>query len=168
VAERAKFPKGSAASAKLQVESHGGDLELIVLTLAGECDFDTVREIDRYLRRSCGPLYYRRHLLLDLDGVTAVDSSFVSFVVTLVRNLHGERKELIITRPKGDVRKIIGMVGLPNVVPVYDSIEEAREALRSARRPLIPPLFDSVGPRPRTSDAAGPRPRASGAAARRP
>jgi anti-anti-sigma factor len=148
VAERAKFPKGSAASAKLQLEGRADGVEVIVLTLTGECNFDTVREIDSYLRRSCGPLYYRRHVLLDLDGVVMVDSSFVSFVVNLVRNLHSERKELIIARPRGYVRKIIGMVGLPNVVPVYDSLEEARETLRSARLPLIPPLFDAVEPRP--------------------
>jgi hypothetical protein len=41
------------------------------------------------------------------------------------------------------VRNVLGAVGLPNVVPVYDSIEEGVEILTSGPLPVIPPSFSA-------------------------
>ena len=119
--------------------------DLPVILLRGEFDFVSVPEIDRFLRRHYGPFYFRRHLLFDLGGVTLVDSSFVGFVMGLVRQLRAERRELVLARPVGHVRRSLAAVGLPNVVPVYDSLDEALCVLLSGRLPIIPPFFD---PRP--------------------
>jgi anti-anti-sigma factor len=137
----------SAAQLDLSVECTAAGEELPVVHLAGELDIDTVPEIDRFLRRRLGPFYHRRHLILDLADVRFVDSSFVGYVVTLVARLHGHGRELLVTRPRGHVRQILGAVGLPNVVPVYDSIDEGVEILASGRLPVIPPAF-SAGPAP--------------------
>jgi anti-anti-sigma factor len=118
--------------------------ELPVVHLAGEFDLDTVPEIDRFLRRRLGPFYHGGHLILDLEGVRFVDSSFVGYLVTLVTRLHENGKELLVTRPRGHVRKVLGAVGLPNVVPVYDSVEEGVEVLLRGRLPVIPPRFTAT------------------------
>jgi anti-anti-sigma regulatory factor len=111
--------------------------------LRGAYDDQTVPEIERLLRRSYGPFFFRRHLIIDLGAVTSVDESFVDFIVALVRRLHGERRELLLTRPVGGVRRSLASVGLPNLVPVYDSPDEAQAVLSTASGPLIPPRFDS-------------------------
>ncbi len=37
------------------------------------------------------------------------------------------------------------MVGLPNLVPVYASLDEALRAVRESASPLIPPAFHVAG-----------------------
>ena len=115
-----------------------------VLELSGDFDLDTVPEIDRFLRRRLGPLYHREHLVIDLSATTFVDSSFVAYVVRLLKDLRGGRKELILVRPAGQVRRVLALVGLPNLVPVFESVEEALAALTTGRLPIIPPAFEAI------------------------
>lgn len=128
---------------ELALERAADGEEVPVIRLAGEFDIDSVPEIDRFLRRRLGPFHHRRHLILDLDGVRFIDSSFVGYVVTLVTRLHGQGRELLVTRPRGPVRHVLGAVGLPNIVPVYDSVEEGLQILLSDRLPVIPPAFSA-------------------------
>ena len=115
-----------------------------ILELRGEFDLDTVPEIDRFLRRRLGPLYHQQHLVIDLEWTTFVDSSFVAFLVRLVGDQRSRRKELVLARPHGQVRRVVALVGLHNIVPVYESVEEAVGALVSGSLPVIPPAFRSA------------------------
>jgi anti-sigma B factor antagonist len=115
-----------------------------VLELSGDFDLDTVPEIDRFLRRRLGPLYHREHLVIDLSATTFVDSSFVAFVVRLLKDLRAGRKELILVSPAGQVRRVLALVGLPNLVPVFESVQEALAALTTGRLPIIPPAFEAM------------------------
>ena len=133
---------------------HGGRLRLLaaapsassppILELRGEFDVDTVPQIDRFLRRRLGPLYHQQHLVIDLERTTFVDSSFVAFLVRLVGNQRAKRKELVLARPHGQVRRVVALVGLHNIVPVFESVEEAVAALVSGSLPVIPPAFRSA------------------------
>jgi anti-anti-sigma factor len=131
-------------AARLDLHNVGDKPGFPVVFLEGEFDIETVPEIDRFLRRSFGPLFYKRHIVLDLNGVTAVDSIFIGFVVGLVRHLHAERKELVLTRPVGHVRRVLSLIGVPNLVPVYDSLDEAVVAVLSDSLPAIPPHFSAA------------------------
>jgi len=141
-AYRATSLRGGSGGLRL---SFAGGGEVPVLALSGEFDLENVPEIERFLRRHLGPFFFKTcHLVLDLAGVDMVDSSFVGAVVSLVVRLHEHRRELLITRPVGYVRRTIALVGLPNVVPVYESLEAALLALATGG-PLIPPPF-TLGP----------------------
>ena len=133
---------------------HGGRLRLVaaapsasappILELRGEFDLDTVPEIDRFLRRRLGPLYHQQHLVIDLERTTFVDSSFVAFVVRLTGDQRAKRKELVLACPHGQVRRVVALVGLHNIVPVFESVEEAVGALVSGSLPVIPPAFTAA------------------------
>lgn len=112
--------------------------------LEGEFDTDTVPEIDRFLRRTLGPLYQHHHLVLDLGATTFIDSSFIGFLVRLSGAQHAKRRELILARPGGQVRRLLGLVGLPNVVPVFDSVDDAVRSIVSGPLPAIPPAFSPI------------------------
>lgn len=112
-----------------------------VVELWGEFDLDTVPDIDRFLRRRLGPLYHQQDLVIDLEGATFVDSSFVAFLVRLVNDQRAKRKELVLVRPTGQVRRVVALVGLHNIIPVFESVEEAVGALASGSVPVIPPAF---------------------------
>jgi anti-anti-sigma factor len=128
---------------RLNVE-HEEDDAPPVLALEGEFDIDSVPEIDRFLRRHLGPMYHRRHLVMDLGDVTFIDSSFIGFLVRLLRAQRETRRELLLVRPAGQVRRALALVGLPNVVPVFESVEEAVGMLREDHLPVIPPPFRAV------------------------
>jgi anti-anti-sigma factor len=100
--------------------------------------------IDRFLRRNLGPLYQQDHLVIDLAATTFVDSSFIAFLVRLVGAQRARRKELVLVRPAGQVRRVLALVGLPNVVPVFESVDEAVGTLMSGRLPVIPPAFSAA------------------------
>ncbi len=134
----------SSQGARFDLRSVGGKPGFPVVFLEGEFDIETVPEIDRFLRRSFGPLFYKRTIVLDLQRVTAVDSIFIGFIVGLVRRLHAERKELVLTRPAGHVRRVLSLIGLPNLVPVYDSLDEAVTMVMDDRLPAIPPVFNAA------------------------
>ena len=126
--------------------SFAGAGEVPVLALSGEFDLDNVPEIERFLRRHLGPFFFKtRDLVLDLAQVDLVDSSFMGLVVSLVVRLHQYRHELLMTRPVGYVRRTIAIVGLPNVVPVFESLEAALDALAGGG-PVIPPPFVAAAP----------------------
>ncbi len=116
-----------------------------VLELEGEFDLDTVPEIDRFLRRTLGPLYHQEHLVIDLTKTTFIDSSFVAFLVRLSMAQRTKRRELLLVHPVGQVRRVFGIVGLANVVPVFESTEAAVDGLLGGRLPLIPPAFTPAG-----------------------
>jgi anti-anti-sigma factor len=116
-----------------------------VLELEGEFDLDTVPEMDRFLRRTLGPLYHQEHLVMDLAKTTFIDSSFVSFIVRLSAAQRAKRRELLLVRPEGQVRKVFGIVGLANVVPVFETIDAAVDSVLGGRLPVIPPAFRAAG-----------------------
>ena len=138
------LPKATATKAKLRVAA-GEDGRPPVLELEGEFDLDTVPEIDRFLRRQLGPLYHQDHLVIDLARTTFIDSSFVAFLARLSAAQRGRRRELLLVRPTGQVRRVLAIVGLPNIVPVFDTVEAAVASVLDSRGPVIPPAFTAAG-----------------------
>jgi anti-anti-sigma factor len=137
--------EAAAVRARLRVSADTADGKPPVLELEGEFDLDTVPEIDRFLRRTLGPLYHQEHLVIDLAKTTFIDSSFVAFLVRLSAAQRAKKRELLLVRPGGQVRKVFGIVGLANVVPVFESIEAAVDSLLSGHLPVIPPAFRAAG-----------------------
>jgi anti-anti-sigma factor len=128
----------------LRLCAAGGEGRPPVVQIEGELDLDTVAEIDRFLRRSLGPLYQQEHLVMDLSRATFIDSGFVAFLVRLSAAQRAKRRELLLVRPAGQVRRVFGIVGLANVVPVFETVEAAVDSLLSGRLPVIPPAFEAA------------------------
>ena len=130
--------EAAAARARLRVAADAADGRPPVLELEGEFDLDTVPEMDRFLRRTLGPLYHQDHLVMDLSRTTFIDSSFVSFIVRLSAAQRAKRRELLLVRPEGQVRRVFGIVGLANVVPVFETIEAAVDSVLGGHLPGHP------------------------------
>ena len=138
---RAVQPHEECAGGACLRVSADGDGRPPVLELEGEFDLDTVPAIDRFLRRTLGPLYQQDHLVIDLAGTTFIDSSFIGFLVRLSQAQRVKRRELLLVRPVGQVRKVLAIVGLPNVVPVFETVDAAMDSLIAGQLPVIPPAF---------------------------
>jgi anti-anti-sigma factor len=102
-------------------------------------DMDVVSQVDTFLRRTFGPFFFRRTLLLDMAEVSMLDSTFVGYLVSRAGRVRQAGFDLVLTRPAGQARRTLALVGMPNLVPVYDSLEEAADLVASGRVPMIPP-----------------------------
>ena len=121
--------------------------------LSGEFDFENVPEIERFLRRRLGPFFFKgRDLVLDLAGVEMVDSAFVGLVVSLVRRLHANRRELLITRPGVTCGAPSRWWGCPtwcrSTRPSTTPWTRCRAGRRSFRRPSISPRLAGASTTP--------------------
>lgn len=127
--------------APVAVRRFGTADQVALVTLRGEFDIETVPGIDAVLRRNLGPFFFRRHLVFDLHATTFVDSTFVAYLVHLVSCVRAEGCEVVLARPRGQVRRVLLLVGVQNLTPVYDSLDGALDVALADSVPIIPPLL---------------------------
>jgi anti-anti-sigma factor len=126
-------------NASVGIHCCGPNGSVSAVILRGDMDMDVVSQVDTFLRRTFGPFFFRRTLLLDMAEVTMLDSTFVGYLVSLAGRVRQAGFDLVLTRPAGQARRTLTLVGMPNLVPVYDSLEEAADLVASGRVPMIPP-----------------------------
>jgi len=64
-------------------------------------------------------------LVLDLTGVSYLDSAGVALVLRLSGRLQGRRQEMSLVAPEGSpVRAVLEVAGVPKVLPVLDRAAE--------------------------------------------
>ncbi|WP_146229054.1 STAS domain-containing protein [Streptomyces sp. NWU339] len=90
-------------------------------TARGLCDFVAAAAEHRHLF----------HLIVDLTEATDADADGISSLTSL-RPLLGEgRAELRLVCPEGRVKRILTSSGLPQILPVYPSLDAALAAPRA-------------------------------------
>lgn len=109
------------------VEQAGRD-GVDVLRIAGELDLTTVADADARISEADSG-----DLVLDLTGLTFLDSAAVHLLFRTVRRLHGEERKLAFVVPAGSpAHRIVEILDLGSAAPVRASIDEAVEALGEA------------------------------------
>ncbi len=97
---------------KIRMESIGNTL---VVKPEGEidqsCAADLRTDIDRELRRS-----HARNLILDLGGVTFMDSSGIGLIIGRYKQIKALGGKTMIVRPQPQVDKILELSGLKKIV----------------------------------------------------
>jgi anti-anti-sigma factor len=122
---RTTAPDADAHEFELRVEP-GDDVTLV--TVRGELDLATVPAlrgallgvIDRHARR----------LVLDLSGVTFIDSVGVGAVLHAKRRLGPDGGVAVVLAPGSYARVIFEVVGADRVLPVHEDLTAARAAVR--------------------------------------
>ena len=106
------------------------DKGIPVIHLNGEIDLqwspDLRKILQSKLRKKC------RGLVLDLGGVTYIDSSGLATIVEYLRDAGHFKGKIALANLQGSVRTIFEMVRLNEVIPYFSSVAEAREAVRKA------------------------------------
>jgi anti-sigma B factor antagonist len=92
-------------SARLTNDSEGG-----VLTLEGELDLETAPEVDRQLARLHATQVKR--VLIDLSGVTFMDSTGLSSIVRASRFAESNGHSLVLRRGPRQVQRLFELTGV--------------------------------------------------------
>jgi anti-anti-sigma factor len=103
-------------------------LEVCVVRVAGILSTPTLQEFRAGLREVVDR---KRDVILSLEGVSYVNSSGLAEIVRLSDDLQQQNVLLILVELDREVRRLLQMLGLHNVLHVFDTVEEATEFLDS-------------------------------------
>jgi anti-anti-sigma factor len=108
--------------ASMQIErssTHGA----VVVRIEGRFEFGTRNEYKRLI----GQIVQEGHrrLVVDLEGVTFLDSSALGLLLLTDQNFKLKKGNFSLVKPTGYVRQVIELANLPRVIPVYDSVDDA-------------------------------------------
>ena len=128
-------PKMTAApTTAMQIERSVFQGGAVIVRIEGRFEFGTRHEYKRLI----GQIVQEGHLrlVLDLEGVTFLDSSALGLLLLTDQNFKLKKGSFSLVKPTGYVRQVIELANLPRVIPVYDSVDEAvagpaKAALRS-------------------------------------
>ena len=76
-------------------------------------------------------------LILDLSGVSFMDSAGIGAIVRVFRELRGSGVRLAVARAMGQPLDLIKMVGLDSVVELYSELPAAARAAEERDEPLL-------------------------------
>jgi len=108
---------------KLELEKRPGSTDaLAIYQLKGKLSLETVNEFIQTLRPE--PAH---HLILDLSGVTFLDSSGVGALVSLFVNRRNHSKTFALAALAPQSAAVVTVAGLQNLLPIYKTVEEAME-----------------------------------------
>jgi anti-sigma B factor antagonist len=106
---------------KLELEKRPGSTDaLAIYQLNGKLSLETVNEFIQKLRPEPA-----QHLILDMSGVTFLDSAGVGALVSLFvnRRNHGKTFALAALAPQSNA--VVTVAGLQNLLPIHKAVEEA-------------------------------------------
>lgn len=69
-----------------------------------------------------------RHIILDFSDVTWVDSTGLGKLLLTYHHLNRKKVGISIVNPKPEVREVLELVKLSQLVPIYPSIDDAVHA----------------------------------------
>jgi anti-sigma B factor antagonist len=104
--------------------------DVAILTVTGQLDFalcvKLAPELDAALRLPA------RAIVIDLEGVSLVDSSGIALMINASQSLDRAGRELAIACPKGPQRRAFELTALDRQLPMHDSREAALAAVRAS------------------------------------
>ncbi len=110
----------------LDIETVG---EVLVARLSGEMDLKNAGELRRALDRALDG-FTVRHLILDLEKVSFMDSTGLGVVLGRYKRLAGTGGKLAVLGLQPPVRRVLDLSGVLRVVPEFRTLEQAVEALK--------------------------------------
>lgn len=97
--------------------------DLAVVTVGGEVDLDTASQLGDHALdavRDVSP-----HVLLDLTGVTFMDSTGLKVLLAVQRRAELAGGSFGVAGPSRSVRKILALTGLDQTFAIYETVDEA-------------------------------------------
>lgn len=105
----------------LDIERRG---DMVLARLTGELDISEASQVGERIASSVDPS--ARGVVVDLSGLSFMDSSGVSMLFALARRVGSRRQALrIVARPDGPVGRVLDMVGFGRAASVHEELEAA-------------------------------------------
>ena len=110
---------------ELKISVTAGPAHTLV-TVAGECDLNTGRQLRDVLTSEVSRGV--RRLILDLSGLTFMDSTGMQVLLSIRTVLTVRGGTLALVSPQPVVARILELTGADQVIPIFDSLRDAQTA----------------------------------------
>lgn len=98
----------------------------LIVRMSGELDLQTASLFRAEVERQLEASERIRHLILDLRGVTFIDSSGVGAILGRCRDIRGLRAgKVVVYRPRPPVLRVLQLAGLMRIVEVAHTQQQA-------------------------------------------
>lgn len=98
-----------------------------IVTIAGELDLATVERVRAAVASET--VAHADAVVVDLTGVTFMDSTGLSALMRFEHDLGVRRRRLAIACPEGPARLLLDVTGVADQLPLYPTREEAEAAV---------------------------------------
>ena len=72
------------------------------------------------------------NLILDLAGLTYMNSKSIGYVTDWYSRTAAKNGRIVITQPRPNILDILKVVGITQIIPIHETMEEAKLALSAA------------------------------------
>ena len=111
--------------------------DVVVVRLAGELDISVAVPTGRRITEAVPTS--ARGLVVDMTGLEFMDSSGVSMLFALARQVGSHRQQLRVVAPPGKpVARVLEIVEFDRAAPVHTELEQAVEEIATPRRSQPP------------------------------
>ncbi|WP_447603173.1 STAS domain-containing protein [Nitrospira sp. Nam80] len=94
------------------------DQTTTVLRLEGQFTYTQRGVFQEAIRKTCQQ--GARQIVLDLSEVLILDSAALGLLMVTYRLLSNERRRLVLARPRTNVKQVIELAGLHEIIPLSD------------------------------------------------
>ena len=101
-----------------------------IVTFEGEYDLSNVEEANAELKR----LDRVRIAVVDLSRAEYMDSSMLGTLVDFYKRSRSRNQPIAFVRPGNSLGRVLTIVGLDKILPLYDSLPEAVKAAGAAAK----------------------------------
>jgi anti-sigma B factor antagonist len=119
--------KSPALTVRIETSANGSS----VVALAGELDLSTIPRMEPALLEQ---IRQRTAVLVDLTGLSFIDSSGIGVLIQAFRESNGNPMHVVVG-PGSQVEQVFQITGVNDAFPVFDDRELALAALRNGDRP---------------------------------
>ena len=106
--------------------------KILYIKLEEEIDHHSVQALRMKIDRALEPTDCRQ-MILDLGGVTFMDSSGIGMIIGRYKNARKRGGTVAIVNMSPEISRIYQISGLAKIIDSYATVEEAEEALSSTR-----------------------------------
>ena len=112
---------------KLDYSELEGGIRLIKLN--GVLDMNGTYSVEVPFVRYCAGENVR--VIVDLSKVTYISSVGIPMLVNSAKSIVGQGGKMSLLKPQDSVIKVLEMVGIPQIIPIYDDLDSAISSLKN-------------------------------------
>jgi anti-anti-sigma factor len=106
---------------KLDYTELDNDIRLIKLN--GKLDLTGTYSIEVQFVRYCNG--EKVHVIVDLSSASFISSVGIPLLVNTAKSVENQGGKMVLLRPSDNVLKVLDLVGIPLVIPIYNDLESA-------------------------------------------
>lgn len=109
--------------------AHTGD-GLLCINLEGRLDVDGALAVEN--RFAFATTTSKENVIVDLSAVTFLASIGIRMLMTAARGKQGRGGKMVMAAAQPAVHKVLLMAGIDQLIPLYDTVEQAQAAIKGA------------------------------------